>query len=133
MSWATSYQGSNNIHYNMPPMMNDGRTFKTWTSDQDKLNEDHHQKNHIMSNDEYRKYLTNNASRLIATNTLESSKPVGNFIQFEKTNTNSTPYVYQSRNNRDQPYGYESSDLKNYYLSKQQLNERLYTPSVNIN
>ena len=30
MSWATSYSGSNNIHFNLPPLMSDGRNFATW-------------------------------------------------------------------------------------------------------
>ena len=30
MSWATCYSGSNNIHFNSPPIMSDGRNFATW-------------------------------------------------------------------------------------------------------
>ena len=30
MSWATCYAGSNNIHFNYPPIMNDGRNFASW-------------------------------------------------------------------------------------------------------
>ena len=28
--WATCYSASNNIHFNSPPIMNDGRNFSTW-------------------------------------------------------------------------------------------------------
>ena len=30
MSWSTCYTGSNNIHYNDPPLMMDGRTYASW-------------------------------------------------------------------------------------------------------
>lgn len=30
MSWATCYSGSNNIHFNIPPLMNDGRHYTTF-------------------------------------------------------------------------------------------------------
>ena len=30
MSWATSYNGSNNIHFNYPPLMNDSRNYSDY-------------------------------------------------------------------------------------------------------
>ena len=30
MSWATAYTGSNNIHFNFPPIMTDGRNYSQW-------------------------------------------------------------------------------------------------------
>ena len=30
MSWGTCYQGSNNIHFDFPPIMMDGRNFAKW-------------------------------------------------------------------------------------------------------
>ena len=30
MSWGTCYQGSNNIHFDFPPIMTDGRNFAKW-------------------------------------------------------------------------------------------------------
>ena len=30
MSWATCYSGSNNIHFDFPAIMSDGRNFATW-------------------------------------------------------------------------------------------------------
>ena len=30
MSWATCSAGSNNIHFNYPPLMNDGRNYSSW-------------------------------------------------------------------------------------------------------
>jgi len=45
-----------------------------------------------------------------------------------KEGTPSTPFLYKSCADKSQPYGYESSDLKNLYLSKYDLQCRLYTP-----
>ena len=30
MSWGTCYSGSNNIHFDFPPIMSDGRNFSKW-------------------------------------------------------------------------------------------------------
>ena len=30
MSWATCYSGSNNINFNFPPIMTDGRNYSSW-------------------------------------------------------------------------------------------------------
>ena len=30
MSWGTCYSGSNNIHFDFPPIMADGRNYATW-------------------------------------------------------------------------------------------------------
>jgi hypothetical protein len=33
MSWAVCYSGSNNIHFNFPPIMADGRNYASWQPD----------------------------------------------------------------------------------------------------
>ena len=35
MSWATCYSGSNNIHFNTPPFMSDGRLFTNFNPSYD--------------------------------------------------------------------------------------------------
>ena len=30
MSWGTCYSGSNNIHFDSPPIMADGRNYASW-------------------------------------------------------------------------------------------------------
>ena len=37
-------------------------------------------------------------------------------------------YLFQGCSDNSTPYGYENSDLKNIYLSKQQLNSKLQAP-----
>jgi hypothetical protein len=44
------------------------------------------------------------------------------------------PYLYKNRfDNSTHSYGYSDSDLKNPYLSRQQLNSRIISPIININ
>jgi hypothetical protein len=40
------------------------------------------------------------------------------------------PYVFTSVLENSQPFGYENSDLKNYYLSRQQLQARMIAPVI---
>ena len=67
MSWGTCYSGSNNIHFDYPPIMMDGRNFADWQPGA-VINERIRQDAHIKSNADYRKYLTNNADNIIKYN-----------------------------------------------------------------
>ena len=67
MSWGTCYKGSNNIHFNFPPLMNDGRNFSSYEpgAEFDKALKD---KANIKSNSDYRRYLQTNADSIIKNN-----------------------------------------------------------------
>ena len=130
MSWGTCYAGSNNIDFDFPPIMTDGRNFAKWQPGA-VINQEIRQENGIKSNWQYRKYLTENADSVIKTNQLEAcdeccycpssraGQPVSN-----------TPFLYKSCMEKSQPYGYEDSDLKNMYLSSSQLQARMVAPSI---
>jgi len=122
MSWGTCYSGSNNIHFNSPPLMNDSRLFSNYYSSA--LNDSVFQNNkNIKNNSDYRKYLQVNADTIIKNNQYISCIECGTTSNntSEPLVSNKTPYIFNSILSRDQPYGYETSDLKNIYLSKQQL------------
>ena len=131
MSWATCYSGSNNIHFNFPPIMADGRNFASWQPGA-VINEKIRQESGIKSNWQYRKYLMENADQIIKYNQLgacdECSSSVASYGGGEKLT--GTPFVYNSYLENSQPFGYETSDLKNSYLSRQQLQERMVTPVI---
>lgn len=141
MSWGTCYTGSNNIHFNFPPIMADGRNFASWQPGA-VVNEKIRQESGIKSNWLYRKYLMENADQIIKYNQLgaceESSGGVVTFGGQEKLN--GSPFLYNSylensqtqagQTQAGQPFGYENSDLKNNYLSRQQLQERMVTPVI---
>ena len=128
MSWGTCYSGSNNIHFDFPPIMNDGRNFAKWQPGA-VINKEIREENGINTNWKYRQYLTENADSIIKANQLEScnnccycptmrvGEPISN-----------TPFLYKSCMDKSQPYGYEESDLKNLYLSSQQLQSRMVAP-----
>ena len=128
MSWGTCYAGSNNIHFDYPPLMSDTRNFTSWESACDKNNKIIAQ-NNITTNYSYRQYLINNASSIMNQNKSIACNECG-FCQFTQ---NPQPqevgkYLYKSCSDMSQPYGYENSDLKNMYLSRQALQSRLAAP-----
>ena len=131
MSWGTCYTGSNNIHFNFPPIMADGRNFASWQPGS-VVNDKIKQESGIKSNWQYRKYLMENADQIIKYNQLgacdECSSSVASYGGGEKLT--GTPFVYNSYLENSQPFGYENSDLKNSYLSRQQLQERMVTPVI---
>jgi hypothetical protein len=130
MSWGTCYAGSNNIHFDFPPIMTDGRNYSKWQPGA-QINEEIRKENNIKSNWQYRKYLTENADAVIRSNQLEAcdeccycpalrtGEPISN-----------TPFLYKSCMEKSQPYGYENSDLKNVYLSSYQLQSRMVAPAI---
>lgn len=131
MSWGTCYSGSNNIHFDFPPIMADGRNYATWQPGA-AVSERIRQQAGIKTNWEYRKYMTQNADAIIRANQLEACDQCcacpARYGSGE--NVPSTPFLYRGCTDRSQPYGYETSDLKNLYLSEQQLQCRLVTPVI---
>ena len=134
MSWGTCYSGSNNIHFNFPPLMEDSRLFSNYYSSV--LNDSVFQNNkNIKNNSDYRKYLQVNADTIIKNNQYVSILECGTNINYNSAVSDSiqTPYIFNSILSRDQPYGYETSDLKNVYLSRQQLDAQKHVTKYVIN
>lgn len=132
MSWGTCYSGSNNIHFDFPPIMADGRNYADWLPGA-AINEEIREQNNIKSNWDYREFLVANADQIIRQNQLEAcnqccSCPERFSTQAQLNQTPNSPYLYRSCFDSTQPFGYENSDLKNLYLSDYQLQARLTTP-----
>lgn len=131
--WATCYSASNNIHFNFPPIMADGRNFASWQPEAVINNRIQKQEN-IHSNWTYRQYMQHNGLEIMKYNSLESCYDLG---LDPHTNTNNTPsknvpFLYKSSFDTSKPgYGYCNSDLKNPYISREQLNARMIAPSIN--
>jgi hypothetical protein len=131
MSWGTCYSGSNNIHFDFPPIMADGRNFANWQPGA-VINEKIRENAGITSNWQYRKYLVENTDKIIKNNQVAAcdeccSIPAMNQMGQHQQNT---PYLYQSCSDNSQPFGYENSDLKNLYISGYQLQSRMVTPVI---
>ena len=132
MSWATNYQNSkdaNNVFTNVPANMADGRFLKV---DQDVLNKETMEELNMKTNGDYRKYLQNNAASIMKTNSITSHSNTGNMIYFKPNDSHNPPFHYDNSLDRRQPAGYNDSDLKNYYLSREQLNRNMVSPSIQI-
>lgn len=135
MSWGQCYSGSNNIHFDFPPIMTDGRNFSSWQPES-VINKNIQRGENISSNWEYRKYMQSNGLNIMKYNYLSSSSELGlnpnnNINAISSLNV---PYLYKHTFDNSTPsYGYSNSDLKNIYLSRQQLNSRIISPTININ
>lgn len=132
MSWATCYTASNNIHFDFPPIMADGRNYASWQPGA-VLNEKIKTDAGIKSNWQYRKYLVENADEIIKYNQLgacnECCEGVVRYGTADQSSSNA-PYVFTSSLDKSQPFGYETSDLKNNYLTNYQLQTRMVTPVI---
>jgi hypothetical protein len=134
MTWGTCYKGSNNIHFNFPPLMNDGRNYSNYEAGAS-LDNKLKQEANIKTNSDYRKYLQNNADLIIKNNQLSACDDCCTSPYYSLTTQNlptTKPYIFDSIVSDVQPYGYETSDLKNIYLSKQVLEAQMHAPRFRI-
>ena len=146
MSWATNYENnskqynwnncylaSNNIDFNSPAKMSDGRLWSQWQPDA-VVNERIQVKEGIQSNWGYRQYLQRNGLQVINYNSTEACYTLGldPHVKTNRTPSDNVPYKFKNVFDTSKPgFGYCNSDLKNPYLSTEQLNARLISPSIN--
>ena len=131
---------TNNVYPNFPPLMNDGRPVTATWQPEAAINEDLIERNNIKSNWEYRKFLTENSKTIMEYNFRESSSDIGYYkrpidlpnIQSSsiKGDIKNTPYTFPSISDNTRPEGYSSSDLKDMYLSREQLEARKISPVI---
>lgn len=133
MSWGTCYSGSNNIHFNYPPIMTDGRNYASWQPHA-VVNERIQRQEGIQTNWSYRQYLQQNGIQIMKFNNMEVCNDLG-LDPHTKTGTtpsSNVPHKFQNTFDTNVPgFGYNNSDLKNPYVSREQLNARLVSPSIN--
>ena len=130
MNWGTCKQGSNNIHFDFPPIMSDGRNYSSWQPNAE-MNNELIKTYNIKSNADYRTFLTKNADMIIKQNQLIACAGCCNCLKTpQTTKTSNSPYLYRSCADSTQPYGYETSDLKEMYLSREQLSRKTQLPGI---
>ena len=128
MSFLINDSGSNNIFFDFTALMSDGRA-NTFQDPACSLNNQLKHSAGINNNYDYRQYLIKNGMDMIKTNFNDSAK----YSHITQRNNNSVfdKYLYKSSRDRSRPYGYESSDLKEMYLSRNELQSKLVGPIIN--
>jgi hypothetical protein len=126
---------TNNVYPEFPPLMSDGRALIATFQSESDTNAILVRDNGIKSNWQYRKYLAENAGNIIKQNFLAAANDVGYYQRFSPSDVNldktySPPYTYTSYTETSKPPGYSNSDLKDLYLSREQLNSRKVSPSI---
>jgi len=118
---------SNNIYDGFPPLMEDGRTITASHQPEAVLNNYILKDTGINSNWEYRRYLTNNSTQIVSQNRLSSMNDIGYVKRYEDITANFTTPKIQHSYVESEP---QKSDLKNIYLSREQLNSKLVAPEM---
>jgi hypothetical protein len=124
---------THNLYKDFPPFMNDGRVIVASWTQESVTNNNLLASTGMKSNWEYRKYLTENAKSLIQQNQAESLNDIGYIARYSTApqQQNNVPYYYKSYLDNSKPFGYETSDLKQLYLTAEQLNARKMAPAIN--
>ena len=134
MSFATCYSGSNNIHFNFPPIMAVGRNYASWQPEA-VINSRIQQQENIQTNWQYRQFLQKNGLQIMKYNSKEACYDLG-LDPHTTTNTtpsSNVPFTYRSSFDTAKPgFGFCNSDLKNPYLTREQLNARMIAPTITV-
>jgi len=126
---------SNNVYPGFPPLMSDGRPIIASYQPEAFANSELLKESGVKSNWEYRKYLTENARSIREQNFIEACNDTGymqrytvyeRILQDDKLRV--SPFIYPSYLDASQPKGYQSSDLKSLYLTREQLEARKTAP-----
>jgi hypothetical protein len=130
---STTYQ-SNNKYSNFPPMMNDGRSVQASWQPCAVVNEIIRKDNNIQSNWQYRRYLVENAEDIKSHNFKQACNDVGYYVRNEHQEIDNRatqpPKFYESFTEPVSHRGSSSSDLKDVYLTREQLQAKQVIPSM---
>lgn len=121
----------NNQYGNFPPLMSDGRTsIASWQPEAVRNNE-LLKSNDIKSNNAYRNFLTKNGNQIMKLDFMSSLNDVGFYKRYaDQPKHDVSPYLYKSYLDDSQPDGYSNSDLKDLYVSREQLQARKVSPII---
>ncbi len=131
--WENCYSASNNYNFNSPARMSDGRLWSQWQPSA-VVNERIQRQEGIQNNWSYRQYLQHNGLQIMNYNSMEACYDLGldPHVKSDRTPSDNVPYKFKNTFDTSKPgFGYCNSDLKNPYLTREQLNARLISPSIN--
>jgi hypothetical protein len=123
---------TNNQYGNFPPLMKDGRASIASYQPEAVRNKELLTANNIKTNFEYRNYLTQNANQIMKIDYMSSLNDVGFYKRYADApkHDTSSPYLYKSYLDDSKPEGYSNSDLKDLYISREQLQARKVSPII---
>lgn len=137
---STMYPVHTNIQYpEIPPFVSGGMRVSASWQPESEHNADLLVKNGITTNWQYRKYLTNNAKDIMEYNYRESVNDQNEKIRNaeppqiqsnEVIGFNNTPRLQQNMSDMTHRYGKPASDLKNRYLSREQMDALKISPVI---
>ena len=123
---------TNNKYPIFPPLMNDGRSVISSWNPESSINNKLRKENGIETNWDYRRFLTKNAVEIMEKNYNETANDTGSTFITQPPSTSNSPYLYDSINEKLPPVGFENSDLKEMYLTREQLYSRKCAPTLHI-
>lgn len=123
---------THNLYKDYPPMMNDGRVLVASWQPESITNNNLVQIIGATSNWKYREFLTHAANEIRQQNYAETMNDIGYVERYASAPSfqYTTPYTYKSYLDNTTPPGYEGSDLKEMYFSREELNARKMSPAI---
>ena len=123
---------SNNKYDDFPPLMMDGRTITASWQPEAVLNSHLLKEINVETNWQYRQYMIKNAKDIMKYNCTQSATDAGYLKRYAdlENNSYSTPYISNSFVDNTKPTGYQTSDLKELYLTREQLQARMVAPEI---
>jgi hypothetical protein len=90
------------------------------------------------TNWQYRQYIQKNANEIMKYNTMQTINASGNnpYTLLNTNSTQNTPYLYNSLHQEPSSipaYGFRNSDIKQNYMTKEQMKSRMISPSISTN
>lgn len=122
---------TNNLYPQFPPLMNDGRSVVSSWNTETSLNDRLKSENRIQTNWEYRKYLIDNAVSIMKENFVETANDTGSgFVSaYNKPTGEGVQTFFVNSINDKNAVEISSGDLKDIYLSREQLYSRKFVPT----
>jgi len=122
---------SNNKYDGFPPLMSDGRTVVASYQPEAVLNNHLLKEIGVETNWQYRQYLIKNSKEIIQYNRMQTANDAGYFKRYadEENTKYSSPIIYSSFEQKPTSSS-PASDLKDIYLSREQLNSRMVAPEL---
>lgn len=121
---------TNNKYPIFPPMMKDGRSVISSWNTESSVNNKIRKENGIETNWDYRRFLTKNGTDIMEQNYNETANDTGSTFITQTTPSLNSPFLYKSIDENPPSIGFENSDLKNMYLTREQLYSRKCAPTL---